>query len=71
MQKITIHVKGLHCPACKTLIEEVVGEIKGVGAVDVNSKTGETIVEHDGTLDLENLKKEIEGLGDYQVQINN
>lgn len=69
MQKTTIHIKGLHCAACKTLIEDVCGELEGVHSVDVNSKTGETIIEHDESLDLENLKNEVEGLGEYQVKI--
>lgn len=71
MQKTIIHIKGLHCAACKTLIEDVCSEINGVHSTDVNSKTGETVVEHDENFDLENLKKEIESLGDYQVNINN
>lgn len=69
MQKTTIHIKGLHCAACKTLIEDVCGELGGVHAVNVDSKTGETVIEHDESLDLENLKNEVEGLGDYQVKI--
>jgi Cu+-exporting ATPase len=71
MQKTTIHIKGLHCAACKTLIEDVASEIDGVHSTNVNPKTGETVVEYDENFDLGVLKKEIEALGDYQVNINN
>ncbi len=71
MQKTIINIKGLHCPACKILIEDVCSEIEGVHSTNVDSKTGETVIEHDESLDLENLKKEIESLGEYKVTINN
>lgn len=71
MQKTTIHIKGLHCGACKTLIEDVASEIGGIHSTNVDPKTGETVVEHDENFDLESLKREIESLGDYQVNINN
>ncbi len=69
MQKTTVHIQGLHCAACKTLIADVCSEISGVHSTNVDSKTGETVIEHDENLNLENLKKEIEGLGDYHVTI--
>lgn len=69
MQKITFRIKGTHCKACKALIEDVCNEIPGIHSSNVNYETGETIVEHDGNLNFENLKNEIQSLGDYKVEI--
>lgn len=69
MQKTTIHIIGTHCKACKALIEDVYSEIPGVHSCNVNFETGQTVIEHEGSLDFEKLKKEIEGLGDYKVTI--
>ena len=63
--KITI--QGTHCNACKALIEDVCKDIKGVTSCDVNFQTGETLVEYDETLDWQEFKKEVEGLGQYKV----
>lgn len=69
MQKTTIRIKGTHCKACKALIEDVCSEIPGIHSSNVNYETGETIIEHDENLNFENLKSEIQGLGDYKVEI--
>lgn len=60
-------IKGTHCKACKALIEDVCGDIKGVKSCTVNFQTGETVVEHDKDLDWKTFKKEIEALGTYEV----
>lgn len=65
--KTTFSIKGMHCESCKTLIEEVCNETKGVTASNVNFKTGKVEVEHSGPLNKEQLKKEIKSLGDYEV----
>ena len=65
--KTTITVKGTHCKSCKLLIEEVCAEMPGVKSCTVDFKTGKTIIEHQGTLDLKKLKKEIEAVGEYNV----
>jgi copper chaperone CopZ len=66
----TITIKGTHCNSCKLLIEDVCKEIKGVQSCVVNFQTGETIIEHDENLDWQALKKEIEGLGNYTINLN-
>lgn len=68
MKKTIIHVRGTHCTACKALIEDVCKDIAGVESCTVDFKTGETVIEHDGKLDLSLVKKEIESLGKYKVQ---
>ena len=69
MKKTTVIIQGTHCNACKLLIEDVCSEIKGVKSCTVNFQTGETIIEHDETLDWQVFKKEIENLGKYTIEL--
>jgi len=52
------------------LIEEVCSEIAGVKSCVVDFKTGKTVIEYEGKLDVKRLKKEIEALGEYTVIIS-
>ncbi|MEK6853638.1 MAG: heavy metal-associated domain-containing protein [Nanoarchaeota archaeon] len=65
--KTILLIKGMHCKSCKMLIEDAGAEFSGVKSCSVDFKAGKMVVEHDGTLDLKKLKKEIEGLGEYKV----
>ena len=67
MMKTLITIRGMHCGSCKALIEDVCQDIAGVTAckVDLNKENAE--VEHESTLNLNLLKQEIEGLGQYTV----
>ncbi|MDP3698965.1 MAG: heavy metal-associated domain-containing protein [Nanoarchaeota archaeon] len=65
--KTIVTIKGTHCQSCKLLIEEACSEMPGVKSCTVDFKTGKTVIEHDGKLDLKKLKKVIEGLGEYKV----
>ena len=66
--KTTLMIKGTHCNACKALIEDVCKDIKGITLCSVNFQTGETLVDHDETLDWQQFKKEIESLGQYTIE---
>lgn len=68
--KTIITIKGTHCNACKALIKDVAKDIKGVKSCTVNFQTGETVIEHEENLDWQEFKKEIEGIGQYTVQLN-
>lgn len=67
--KTTITITGTHCQSCKLLIEEACAETPGIKSCSVDFKTGKTVIEHEGKLDLIKLKKEIEGLGEYKVVV--
>ena len=67
MKKTHLKIKGTHCIACKTLIEEVCSEMSGIKSCKVDFRTGEAIIEHDEKMDMAGLKKEIESLGEYKV----
>lgn len=66
----TIYIDGTHCHSCKALIEDICMELQGVISCTVNFATGETSIEHDESIDWNLLKKEIESLGDYTVQLS-
>ena len=67
--KTVLTIKGTHCKACKMLIEDVCRDNQEVASCDVNFETGRTEIEHTDRLDMEALKKEIEGLGNYKVEL--
>lgn len=69
MQKTTLSIKGMHCASCKALIEDVAGDIKGIKSCIVDLKGGTAAVEHAEKKDIEELKKEIESIGDYKVMV--
>ena len=69
-KNIIFKIKGTHCNSCKILIEDVCKDIKGVKSCCVDVETGKTLLEYDENLDFAVLKKEVEELGQYKVEIN-
>lgn len=67
--KTALTVKGTHCPSCKALIEDVCKDISGVTTCTADYKTGKVEIEHTGKLDMGKIKKEIESLGEYKVEV--
>ncbi|MBI3626634.1 heavy-metal-associated domain-containing protein [Candidatus Uhrbacteria bacterium] len=67
--KTTIKIQGTHCPSCKILIEEICMEQKGVISAGVNYHTGETLIEHDESLNWQKLKDEVEAIQGYTVSL--
>ena len=70
MKTTVIKINGIHCKSCKVLIEDVYKDIKGVKSCCVDVQTGKTLVEHDDNFDFDVLRKEVEKLGQYKVEIN-
>ena len=62
-----LHVSGMHCSSCKKLIESVCSEIEGVESCSVNYETGEMVIDHTDSANLEKLKEEIRSLGEYNM----
>ena len=67
--KTTLTIKGTHCASCKALIEEVAKENSCVTDITVDFNTGRTLLEHKDCLDWQALKKEVESLGNYQLEL--
>ena len=42
--KVVFDVKGMHCKKCANKIETFVGDVSGVGAVEVDFNSGEVVV---------------------------
>ena len=59
------YIKGTHCISCKKLLESVIADVKGVTNVDVDFKSGKTVIEHEDKFDIKLVKKEIAALGLY------
>ena len=68
--KTKLTIKGTHCNACKTLIEEICKEVPGISSCNVDFKTGTTEIEHNENVDWAKFKNEVEDLGQYTVEIN-
>jgi len=66
--KTILNIKGMHCESCKLLIEDVCKDVKGVTSCAVDFKKGTAVVEHDD-VDIKLIKKEIEKLGKYKVEL--
>ena len=69
-KNIIFTIKGTHCNSCKILIEDVCKDIKGVKSCCVDVETGKTLLEYDENFDFDVLRKEVEKLGQYKVEIN-
>lgn len=68
MTKKTYPVIGMHCAACKSLIEMNVRELKGVTKANVNFASEKLSVEYDETkIELKDLQKAVSGAGGYEL----
>ena len=67
--KITFSIKGTHCPSCKSLIEDIASDIRGITSCAVDYTTGETIIEHDESVNWAKFKQEIEAAGPYICEV--
>ena len=54
MEKI-LNVSGMHCTACKMLIEDAINEIPGAKAISVNHQTGDVTVSYDSETTFEKI----------------
>ncbi len=63
----TLKIQGIHCVSCKTLIEDVCREMPGVTSCDVSMDESTVRIEHDASVAVELLQKEIEALGEYKT----
>lgn len=62
MQTQTIFITGTNCHACKKLIEKRILTISDVVGVDVDFKTGKTLINVNRQIDKSEINKTLEGL---------
>ena len=68
MQKIKFYIKGMHCNSCATLIEEKLKESEGVIGAKVNFESQKVVIIYDeGKITKNEIKKIIEGVGEYRI----
>lgn len=71
MPSTIVHIPGLHCPSCISLIKDLSSEFPALTNVDVDLTSKRVTLEHDDTFDFAKWKQEIEALGDtYRVTSN-
>jgi copper chaperone CopZ len=59
----TLNVSGMHCTACRMIIEDVISDIAGAKAITVDHTTGAVSVSYDSNETLEKIKTAIRGEG--------
>ena len=59
----------MHCTSCKDVIEDICHDISGITSCEVNVQTGEVAVDYEHEDNLVELKKEIDALGQYTVDL--
>jgi copper chaperone len=68
MEMKTITVEGMSCQHCVNAIKKALGELNGIGKVDVDLQSKEVTVEMDPKVNtMETIKETIEDQG-YDVQ---
>lgn len=69
MNKITLHIKGMHCRSCEILIENELKNIFGVKKVSVNHKTGTANIFYRNKLDQKAIEDAINKAG-YSIGLD-
>jgi Cu+-exporting ATPase len=68
MRKEIYPIIGMHCASCKSLIETMVGDLKGVNGVNVNFATEKMSVEYDDkAVSVDDLKRTVSSAGRYKM----
>lgn len=67
MKKITLKVKGMHCPSCEMLVKDSLDEFDGIVSVSASFKEGTVDVEFDeSAVSMDKVKTIIRNEG-YKV----
>lgn len=69
MTTTRLKITGMHCASCKALLEDVIGDVPGVRACEVDAGTGDARVEHDDAIDPAALVAAVKDLGEYGAAI--
>lgn len=66
MRSVTVTVTGMSCGHCASSVQEEVGSIPGVTAVDVDLSSGKVIIDSDHKVEADAIKSAVEEAG-YQM----
>lgn len=65
-----LEIKGMHCPSCKMLIEDILEDMEmNVETIRVNTEQKIEIILTNRKSNFEEIKKTIEAEGDYEVKL--
>lgn len=62
-----LHVEGLHCASCETLIKDIAGDFPAIRSVSVDIARGEVALEHDNAFRVADFAAAINTLEGYRV----
>ena len=65
--KKTYRIKGMHCPACKALIEDICNDFDEIDSADVDVKKETLSILANDSLNEASLIAEIESAGNYSI----
>jgi copper chaperone CopZ len=68
MKKLSLNVKGMHCPSCEMLVTDSLTEIKGIEKAEAFHKKGKVDVSFDEKLVSEKQIKETIKKEGYEVE---
>ena len=68
MKKITLDVKGMHCPSCEVLVKDSLEELEGVSNTKADSKSGIVEVDFDESKTDVNKIKSVVVKGGYKAE---
>ncbi len=68
MKKITLNVKGMHCPSCEVLVKDSLEELEGIGRAKADSKSGIVEVDFDESKTSINKIKSIINKEGYKAE---
>lgn len=66
--KKELNIRGMHCPACKALIEDVCSDYDEIESAVVVLKKETLSITANNSLDLRVLQSEIESIGPYKIE---
>ena len=68
MRESIIQIKGMHCPSCEILIEDALGEQKGIIKLDVSHTKGVAVILFDESKITEDKLRSIIKNEGYEVK---
>src|SRR5690554_1176505 len=68
--KHTYHIHGMTCNGCRTHVEEILSEVRGVSKASVNLEKAEAVIEMENHIPIEDLQKALkEDGGSYSIHL--
>lgn len=67
IKKTIIGIEGMHCASCQSNIAKALKKVKGVKDANVQLLSKKAFIEYEGELNEKDIKKAVEGVGNYKV----